>query len=79
MSQALVSLIPQHPAQSLCVTALLDLIVKVGKTKSKSEEIKVMLLLTDINTSWWLLAQGKTLDGMSSLFCSKWKRTKLEK
>lgn len=78
MSQALVSLIPQHPAQSLCVTALLDLIVKVGKTKSKSE-IKVMLLLTDINTSWWLLAQGKTLDGMSSLFCSKWKRTKLEK
>ena len=70
MSQALASLIPQHPARSLCVTALLDLIVKVGKTKSKSEEIKVMLLLTDINTSWWLLAQGETLDGMSSLFCS---------
>ena len=48
--------------------ALLDLVGKVGKTKGKLEETKTVLSPTDTNTSWWLLNQGKTLDGLNFFF-----------
>ena len=52
--------------------ALLDLVGKVGKTKGKLEETKTVLSPTDTNTSWWLLNQGKTLDGLNFFFFFFW-------